>query len=412
MSTPARPCRPRAAALQLPLAAFGLHAADQLAMAALPLTAMLALGAGPGLVGVLLAAQAAAWLAFSLPAGLLVDRMPRGRLLAGATLLAASGAALALPSAAGGGAAVLGLATFTASCGTVLFVLAAGSLVPELVPRDRLAATNARLELARALASLGAPPLAGALAAGGLPVASYGIAAAAGLLAWGMARGLSNGAAPARAAANRPPIRAQLAEGARFVLGHPLLRGIGGCALAWNFSFFALLAVMVPFALGPLGLDPGRLGLAQAGYGSGMIAGAALAAGMQRRFGPNALLLAGPGLSVLAPALLLAAPAGGLALPFLALFLVGFGPMMWLICQTGIRQIVTPAAMLGRVGAVLQVAIYGVRPLGALAGGVLAAAQGPAAGIWLAGVGFAASFLVVAVSDLARLRRLPAGAPA
>lgn len=410
MSTVAPMRRARAVALQLPLSAFGLHTADQLAMAALPLTAVLALGAGPGLVGVLLAAQAAAWLAFSLPAGLLVDRVPRGRLLAGATLLAAAGVALALPAAAGGGAALLGLATFVASCGTVLFVLAAGSLVPELVPRDRLAAANARLELARALASLGAPPLAGALAAAGLPAAAYGIAAAAGLLAWGLARGLPRGAAPA--AAERPPIRAQLAEGARFVLRHPLLRGIGGCALAWNFSFFALLAVVVPFALGPLALDPARLGLAQSGYGAGMIAGAALAAGVQRRFGPNAVLLAGPGLSVLAPALLLAAPEGSLALPFGALFLVGFGPMMWLICQTGIRQIVTPAAMLGRVGAVLQVAIYGVRPLGALAGGALAAAQGPGAGIWLAGAGFALSFLVVAVSDLARLRRLPAGAPA
>lgn len=390
---------------RLAAAALGLHAADQLAMAALPLTAVLSLDAGPGLVGTLLAAQAAAWLAFSLPAGLLVDRFARARLLGMATLAAAGGAVLALVAAQGGGAVVLGLATFVASCGTVLFVLAGGSLVPEFAPRERLAAANARLELARAMASLGAPPLAGALAAAGHPVAAYGLAAGSGLLAWAALRALPRGAAPAITA--RPPVRAQLAEGARFVLGHPLLRGIGGCALFWNFSFFALLAVMVPFALGVLGLDPARLGLAQAGYGAGMIAGAALAARVQRRFGPNAVLLAGPGLSVLVPVLLLGAPAGGVALPFAAMFLVGFGPMMWLICQTGIRQIVTPPAMLGRVGAVLQVAIYGVRPLGALAGGALAAAQGPAAGVWLAGAGFAASFLVVLASDLARLRRLP-----
>ena len=143
-----------------------------------------------------------------------------------------------------------------------------------------------------------------------------------------------------------------------------------------------------------------------------MIAGAALAAGVLRRFGPNAVLLAGPGLSVLAPALLLVAPAGGAALPFAALFLIGFGPMMWLICQTGIRQVVTPPAMLGRVGAVLQVAIYGVRPLGALAGGALAAGFGPAAGIWLAGAGFAVACAVVLGSDLVRLRRLPAAVAA
>lgn len=393
---------------RLSIAALGLHGADQLAMAALPLTAVLALGAGPGLVGALLAAQAAAWLAFSLPAGLLVDRFARAGLLRGAALAAAAGAALALPGALGGWAVLLGLATFVAACGTVLFVLAAGSLVPTLVARDGLAAANARLELARAAASLAAPPLAGLLAARGAPVAAYGLAMLAALLAFGVARGLPRAGVPVAAA--RPPIRAQLAEGARFVLGQPLLRGIFGCALAWNFAFFALLAAIVPFALGPLGLDPARLGLAQAGYGAGMIAGAALAAGAQRRFGPNAVLVAGPGLSVAAPVLLLAAPAGGVALPFAALFLVGFGPMMWLICQTGIRQIVTPPAMLGRVGAVLQVAIYGVRPLGALAGGALAAAHGPAAGIWLAGAGFVASVLVVLASDLAGLRRMPPAA--
>lgn len=395
---------------RLAAAACGLHAADQLASAALPLTAVLALGAGPGLVGVLLAAQAAAWLAFSLPAGLLVDRAARASLLRAATLAAAGGAAMALAAAQGDAPVLLGLAAFAAACGTVLFVLAAGALVPEHAPPQGLAAANARLELGRAVASLAAPPLAGALAGWGLAAGAYGLAAGTALLAWAALRGLPGGAAPAATA--RPPFRTQLAEGARFVLRHPLLRGIGACALFWNFSFFALMAVMVPYALGPLALGPGRLGLAQAGYGAGMIAGAALAAGVQRRFGPNAVLLAGPGLSVLAPALLLAAPPGGVVLPFAAMFLVGFGPMMWLICQTGIRQIVTPPAMLGRAGAVLQVAIYGIRPLGALAGGTMAAVHGPAAGLWLAAAGFAASLLVVLASDLARLRHLPAAAVA
>jgi len=387
---------------RLALAAFGLHGADQLATAALPLVAVLAIGAGPQLVGALLAAQAAAWLIFSLPAGLLVDRIGRTRLLGAATLAAAGGATLALPAVAGGAPALLGLSAFLGACGTVLFVLAAGSLVPALVPPDGLAPANARLELARAVASLGAPPLVGLLAGRGQAVAAFGLAIGAALLAFAAARGLPRLAAPV--VATRPPIRAQLAEGARFVLGHSLLRGIFGCALCWNFSFFALLAAIVPFALGHLGLDPARLGLAQAGYGAGMIAGAAAAAPVQRRFGPNTILLAGPGLSVAAPILLLAAPAGGVVLPFAALFLVGFGPMMWLICQTGIRQIVTPPAMLGRVGAVLQVAIYGVRPLGAL----LAGALGPEGGVMLAAAGFTASLVVVAVSDLAGLRRLPA----
>ncbi|MBR0668524.1 MFS transporter, partial [Roseomonas hellenica] len=64
----------------------GLHAADQLTLAALPLIATLTLGAGPGMVGALVAAQGAAWLLVSLPAGVLVDRKPRARVLRGAAL--------------------------------------------------------------------------------------------------------------------------------------------------------------------------------------------------------------------------------------------------------------------------------------------------------------------------------------
>ena len=62
-------------------AAAGTHAADQLALATLPLTATLVLGAGPDVLGLLVAAQSAAWLLVSLPAGAWVDRMPRRTLL-------------------------------------------------------------------------------------------------------------------------------------------------------------------------------------------------------------------------------------------------------------------------------------------------------------------------------------------
>ena len=64
-------------------AACGAHAADQLALAALPLTAALALGAGPGTVGLLVAVQAAAWMVVSLPGGVWIDRVSRRGMLAG-----------------------------------------------------------------------------------------------------------------------------------------------------------------------------------------------------------------------------------------------------------------------------------------------------------------------------------------
>src|SRR5262245_52813548 len=62
-------------------AAAGTHTADQLALATLPLTATLVLGAGPDILGLLVAAQSAAWLLVTLPAGAWADRMPRRSLL-------------------------------------------------------------------------------------------------------------------------------------------------------------------------------------------------------------------------------------------------------------------------------------------------------------------------------------------
>src|SRR5687767_11357975 len=73
----------------LTAAAGAAQMADQLVLAALPLTAVLMLDAGPDLVGLLVAAHAAAWLAVSLPAGAVVDRSDRRRVLIVAQLLAA-----------------------------------------------------------------------------------------------------------------------------------------------------------------------------------------------------------------------------------------------------------------------------------------------------------------------------------
>lgn len=385
--------------------AAGTHAADQVAMAALPLTVVIGLGAGAETVGLLLAVQAAAWLLCSVPAGVLVDRASRRAALLLAGALNVAGLGLAFAGARLGLLPLLGLGVFTASAGVVLYVLAAGSAVPDLVAREAMPRANARLELCRAVVTLCAAPAVGGMAAIGWLDAAYGLAmvlAVLGLTALARLPRL-----PGPPAAERPALATQLREGAGFVLGQPLLRGIALCALFWNMGFFALMAGFVPFALGALALDPGQIGLVQGGYGGGLLAGAALAPWCMRRLGPNAVLVIGPGVSVLAPLLLALAPAQGLALPMVAQFLVGFGPMMWLVCQVSIRQAVTPRAMLGRVGATLQVAIYGVRPIGALLGGWLAG-MSPAWGIALAGGLFLASTAAVLTSKLVTLRAMPA----
>ena len=388
-------------------AAAGTHAADQLALATLPLTATLVLGAGPDILGLLVAAQSAAWLLVTLPAGAWADRMPRRTLLIIGLGLGLAASIVAVMAAAAGISSLLGVAAFVGASGTVVYLLTSISLLPSLVPAGDLPRSNARLELARAVVSLAAPFAAGLLAQHLSPTWGYGLAALGAALALACILALPKAPAPT-SGAGRPSLAAAIQTGARFVVRHELLRGISLCAIFWNFAFFALLAVWAPLALGPLGLDPASMGLAQSAYGAGLILGALAAPVASRRLPPLAILIFGPAVSVIAAGLFLAALAGdGFACAAAGHFLVGFGPMLWLICQTTVRQLVTPAPLLGRVNATVQTAIYGVRPIGALAGGIVAAQAGLPSALMLIAVAFALSTLVIVLSPLARLRALP-----
>ena len=388
----------------------GTHAADQLALATLPLTATLILGAGPDVLGLLVAAQSAAWLLVSLPAGAWVDRVPRRRLLIVALGLGLLASIAAVIAAATGIAVLLGVAAFAGASGTVVFVLTSVSLLPSLVPADDLPRSNARLELTRAVVSLAAPFVAGLLAQHLSPTWGYALAAFGAALALVCALALPKGVAPNNQA-NRPSLFQAIRTGAEFVARHELLRGISLCAICWNFAFFALLAIWAPLALGPLHLDPAHMGLAQSAYGAGMILGALVAPISSRQLPPFATLIFGPAVSVVAALLFLTAPSGnGFLLSAAGHFLVGFGPILWLICQTTVRQLVTPTPRMGRVYATVQTAIDGVRPLGALAGGLVAAQAGLQSALILVAVAFALSTLVIVLSPLARLRVMPAAA--
>lgn len=387
-----------------------VQSADQIALAALPVTAVLLLGAGPAMVGLLVAAQTAAWLLVSLPAGVLVDRMPAPRVIRAGLAFSLAGMVAAIAAAQMSSPALLAAAVFIASAGTVTFVLVQVGLVPRLVPAAGLPAANARIELARALATAAAPVLVGLLATRLSPAAAYPLAAALTLGALVLGMGLKPAEAPP---ATRPALLSAISEGTRFVIRHPLLRAIALCAVFWNFAFIALLAVFVPFALAQLSTDAAGAGLAQGFAGLGMIAGALAAPVLLARLQPRVLLVFGPCVSALAALAILVAPgAGGIGLAGLAFALIGFGPMLWLVMQLTVRQIVTPPELMGRVTATIQVAIYGVRPIGALAGGVTAQVFGLDAALILVAIAFAASALACLASPLARLVTLPSSATA
>jgi predicted MFS family arabinose efflux permease len=383
------------------------QAAEQVALAAAPLIAVLSLEAGTGETGLLQMAQSLPFLLLSLPAGVLADRASRRHLMIAAETIRAV-ALLALPALAIVGwlslplLAVLG---FLAATGTVVFSVAAPALVPALVPRASLAQANGRLELARATAFAAGPALAGALVgwAGASP--TFVLAAGLSLLAVFLLVGVAE---PPRAPhVPRHPLR-DLQEGARFAWTHLLIRPILLTAVVWNLSWFVLQAAYVPYAVHELGLNASTIGMTLATYGVGMVAGAVLAPRLTRALPFGMVVALGPLVSVAAAAAMIAT----LCVPTeiwagLSFFLFGAGPIVWTISSTTLRQAVTPDTLLGRVSALFMTASAGARPVGALIGAALGASYGPSACIVLAAIGFVVQALVIMASPVRILRHLP-----
>ncbi|MBI0434030.1 MFS transporter [Roseomonas sp. KE0001] len=388
------------------------QAAEQVALAAAPLLAVLALGAGAAGAGWLQAAQTLPFLLLSLPAGLLADSTSRRRLMLGAELLRAASLLGILALLLGGGLSLPWLAAlgFLGATGTVAYSVAAPALLPALVARGRLAEANRWLELARSTAFAAGPALGGALLGGLGGAAAFALAAGLSLLAARAKAGLPD---PAPAPAPRRTALAGLREGAGFVLGHPLLRPVLVTAVVFNTAWFLLLAVYAAYAVERLGLSAAGTGVTLGLYGAGMVAGAALAPPLLRRLPFGRLVAVGPCAGLLAALLMLAslgAPHGapGAALAGASLFLFGAGPILWTIATTTLRQAVTPDRLLGRVSAVVMTATFGARPLGAALGALLAARLGVEACLAAAALGFLVQALVIAASPVPRLTRLPA----
>ena len=382
------------------------QSAEQVALAAAPIVAVLAFGADAGATGLLQTAQTLPYLLLSVPAGVLADRGSRRRLMAGAEALRALALAGVLTLAHAGllTLPLLALCGFVGACGTVAYSVTAPALVPALVPAHALAEANGRIELARTLAFAGGPALAGALVgwAGGTP--AFGVAAALSIAAVVLLSGVREPA--------RPPVASRrvlhdVCDGATFVFGHPLLRPIFLTQLVFNTAAFVLQAVYVPYAVHRLGLSALGVGLTLATYGVGMVVGALLAPRIMRVVPFGLVIVLGPiaGLAAgLVMVLTLWVGTGWLAA--FSFFLLGAGPIVWVISTATLRQTVTPAELLGRASA-LSMTATGARPIGAALGALLGASYGVETCLVVAAVGFFVQAVLIVASPVPALTRQP-----
>ena len=359
------------------VSAFG----SQVSLLALPLIAALTLGASELQMGLLAAAGSAPFLVVGLVAGAWVDRLPRRPILIAADFGRAV-LLLAVPIAAVADALSLGLLVAVAvAVGvlTVFYNVAYVAYLPALVRRDQLVDGNAKLQASASIAQVAGPGLGGGLV--GLVTAPLAIGLdAVSFLASGLLLSrIRTAEPPPPPRSGQTRIWAEIGEGWRVVVGHPLLRAMAGCSATTNFSGFLFLSVYVLYLTRDLGLGATGVGLVFAVGGVGALIGATVAAPAARRFGTGPTMVAAQfltGVTGLTVPLAVLFPAVALPMVLIAEFAQWLTLLVYDVNAMSLRQALAPERLRGRVNATARFLISGMQPIGSLAGGVLGALIG------------------------------------
>jgi predicted MFS family arabinose efflux permease len=382
------------------------QSAEQIALAAAPLVAVLALGATASQVGWLQFTLTLPFLLVAIPAGLLADRMRRQKLMACAeTVRAVSLAGLVMLLVFGQltlqSLAVLGL---IGVCGTVVFTVAAPALVPSIVPSALFGRANARLELAGTSAFVAGPAIGGALVGWTGASIAFGLATCLSIWATVLLGGVSE---PTRKpVTGRHPFR-EIYEGAAFVFRNEFLAPVFATQFIFNAAFFVLMAIFVPYAVQDLELSASETGVVLSFLGVGMISGAFIAPKVLASIRFGRVISIGPICGFAASLLMVATiwtPSFWIAA--LSFYLFGIGPTLWVISTNTLRQAITPDALLGRVSAI-NVMARGARPIGAGIAALIADLFRIEACLIVAAVGFGAQAAIIVLSSTAALARQP-----
>jgi predicted MFS family arabinose efflux permease len=393
-------------------AANGLRdSAAEVADFALPITAVVLLGAGPLAMSLVFVAARSGYLLLGLPAGVWVDRWPKRAVLLGADLVFVAAFASVPVTYLLGDLSItqLVVVAFTGSVASVLFDVAHTSVLPYLLPKRAIADANARLQTSENTVRAVSPGVAGFLTQTVAAPTLYLLTALCHVCSMALVSRIHPHERPVTALAERS-FRREIVAGAQMLFGHPLLRLFLIQAALINAGAGIMLSQLPLFLLRDIGIQPWGFGLLSTlGALAGLVA-SLIAPRLRRRFGEIRMTLV---FSALAPLAVLSAPLAGLfrpmAIPLAALaeILIGFVIVGRSIAAGGIRARVTPNEYLGRVSSANSVVTQGATPFGALLGGVVASAWGLPAALWLGVLVMVGPLVALLGSPVARHRTLP-----
>ncbi|GAA3134707.1 MFS transporter [Nonomuraea salmonea] len=282
--------------------------------------------------------------------------------------------------------------------------VADSTYLPNLVSTTQLSDGNAKLETVRASAFLAGPGVGGALVQLlGAPrtVLTTALGALASVFF------LSTVKVPDKPPADteRGPMLRGIKEGLAYVWQDRLMRAFGASSALGNLCVSGVLGLSVLFLAETVKLAPGAVGALLMSGGIGGVLGGLTGGWLSRRFGSARTTLVatavGAPFGLLLP---LTEPDWRVVCFALASMGISWAAAMSNVGQSTYRQTVTPDHLLGRVNASVRFVTWGVMPLGALLGGIVAQQIGVRQALWLLMVGRAVAFVPLLFSPLPRMR--------
>ncbi len=380
---------------------------DQIALLAIPLLAVLTLHADAEQMGLLAAVELEPSLLLAFLLGAWADRRRNRRAHLDTADLGRAVLLLGLPLASVLGVLTLPIlyvvAFLTGTLG-ILFMVAEQTVFTSLVrPREYVEA-NSLLTGSRSVAVVGGKTLGGLLVAAVTAPVAIAIDGVSFLLS---ALFVHRAEVPEPPAAS--PESGGLAAGVRFIRRTPLLEASLLGTATFNLFNTAFWALIVLFATTELHLGSGAIGVALGVGALGSVLGSAMARGLAARIGlGNAMILS----FVLAPLPLVLVPfspgppALSMGLLTIAEFFSGIGVMILDVGLYSFQASVIPDQLRSRVWGAILFVNWGIRPIGALGGGLLAGAVGLRPTMWIAAVGGLAGVLWLLPSPMSQVRDL------
>jgi len=373
---------------------------DQISSIALPLVAVIALHASAAQMGILTALVWLPNLFFGLHAGAWVDRRGHRRAMMITADVARALLLASIPASYAAGmlnlwqlyAVAFGVGSFG-----VLFTVSNPTLFVTLVPEDKYVDGNSLIYGSRAFSFMGGPSVGGIL----VQVLTAPGAVLADALSY-----LGSAFFLARIHPQEPPVaegKGSVTAGAKFVAASPIVRSSLASVSVINFFNFVFAALLILYATKDLHVKPGVLGLVLGLGAAGSAIGAAITGRLAKRIGIGRAYTLGC-LLFTAPFALVPAAAGPHWVILLMLasseFIVGLGVMMLDISIGAIFAAVIPHELRSRVSGAFQAVNYGIRPVGALAGGLLGTYLGIRTTLWIAAAGGTIGFLLLLPGQL------------